>query len=87
MQREGSPFTGLGPVFMKEFSDHLTSARMMVLMLFVIVFVPKSGSLIGLFPIVLVLYTLISYSTDRFVYKLRQRNKAKRGGGGKAASQ
>ena len=36
--REGSPFTGLGPVFMKEFADHLSSARMMVLMLFVIVF-------------------------------------------------
>jgi ABC-2 type transport system permease protein len=34
----GSPFTGLGPVFMKEFSDHLSSARMMVLMLFVIAF-------------------------------------------------
>jgi ABC-2 type transport system permease protein len=37
-RREGSPFTGLGPVFMKEFADHLSSARMMVLMLFVIVF-------------------------------------------------
>src|SRR5258708_2101157 len=37
-QREGSPFTGLGPVFMKEFADHLSSARMMVLMLFVIAF-------------------------------------------------
>ena len=37
-RREGSPFTGLGPVFVKEFSDHLSSARMMVLILFVIVF-------------------------------------------------
>src|SRR5262245_45786636 len=37
-RREGSPFTGIGPVFMKEFSDHLSSARMMVLMLFVIAF-------------------------------------------------
>jgi ABC-2 type transport system permease protein len=37
-QRRGSPFTGLGPVFLKEFSDHLSSARMMVLMLFVIAF-------------------------------------------------
>lgn len=36
--RRGSPFTGLGPVFMKEFADHLSSARMMVLMLFVIAF-------------------------------------------------
>jgi hypothetical protein len=57
-----------------------------ILLLFVIIFVPKSSSLIGLFPIVLVMYTLISYATDRFVYKLRQRNKAKRGGGGKAPS-
>ena len=38
MQRKGSPFTGLGPVFLKEFSDHLSSARMMVLMLFVLAF-------------------------------------------------
>ena len=30
MQREGSPFTGLGPVFVKELSDHLSSPRMMV---------------------------------------------------------
>src|SRR3982751_529377 len=37
-QREGSPFTGLGPVFLKELSDHLSSTRMMVLTLFVIVF-------------------------------------------------
>jgi len=36
--RAGSPFTGLGPVFMKELSDHLSSVRMLVLTLFVIVF-------------------------------------------------
>ena len=48
--REGSPFTGLGPVFMKEFADHLSSARMMVLMLFVIVF--------GAFPVATSLQTL-----------------------------
>src|ERR1700741_5444103 len=36
--RVGSPFTGLGPVFMKELSDHLSSMRMLVLTLFVIVF-------------------------------------------------
>ena len=47
MQREGSPFTGLGPVFVKELSDHLTSVRMMVLTLFVIVFgaLPVASSL------------------------------------------
>jgi ABC-2 type transport system permease protein len=31
MRREGSPWHGLGVVFMKEFSDHLSSARMRVL--------------------------------------------------------
>ncbi|HEY8089272.1 MAG TPA: hypothetical protein VIF09_15540 [Polyangiaceae bacterium] len=52
-----------------------------VLLLFMILFLPKSNSsLIGLFPVVLVLYTVISYFTDRFVYRYRQRNKAKRGG-------
>jgi hypothetical protein len=52
-----------------------------VLLLFTIFFLPKSSSLIGLFPVVLVMYTLISYFTDRFIYRYRQRNKAKRGGG------
>jgi len=49
-RREGSPFTGIGPVFVKEFSDHLSSARMMVLMLFVIAF--------GAFPVATSLQTL-----------------------------
>jgi ABC-2 type transport system permease protein len=31
MRREGSPWQGLGAVFLKELSDHLTSARMRVL--------------------------------------------------------
>ncbi|MFI4998614.1 MAG: ABC transporter permease [Reyranellales bacterium] len=41
--REGSPFTGMGPVFVKELADHLSSVRMLVLTLFVIVF--------GAFPV------------------------------------
>ena len=36
MRREGSPWQGLGVVFMKELSDHLTSARMIVLELLVV---------------------------------------------------
>jgi hypothetical protein len=52
-----------------------------VLLLFVTFFTPKSGSLVALFPIVLVMYTGISYYTDRWVYNRRQRNKAKRAGG------
>src|SRR5258706_2355711 len=31
MRREGSPWTGLGAVFLKEFADHLSSVRMRVL--------------------------------------------------------
>ena len=31
MRREGTPWRGLGVVFLKELSDHLTSARMRVL--------------------------------------------------------
>jgi ABC-2 type transport system permease protein len=36
MRREGSPWQGLGVVFLKELSDHLTSARMRVLELLVV---------------------------------------------------
>ena len=57
-----------------------------VMLLVVILILKKSNQAIGLFPIVLVLYTLISYYTDSFVYKRRQRSKAKPGGGGKAPS-
>lgn len=61
MQREGSPFTGLGPVFMKELSDHLTSIRMMVLTLFVIVF--------GAFPVASSLQTLRTVvGADAYLY-------------------
>jgi hypothetical protein len=53
-----------------------------VLLLFMIFFLPKNNSsLIGLFPVVLVMYTVISYYTDRFMYSYRQRQKARRGGG------
>jgi hypothetical protein len=52
-----------------------------VLLLFVTFFTPKSGSLLSLFPVVLVMYTVISYYTDRWVFNRRQRNKAKRAGG------
>jgi ABC-2 type transport system permease protein len=61
VQREGSPFTGLGPVFMKELSDHLTSIRMLVLTLFVIVF--------GAFPVASSLQTLRTVvGADAYLY-------------------
>ncbi len=59
--REGSAFTGLGPVFMKEFADHLSSARMMVLMLFVIAF--------GAFPVASSLQQLRTVTeSDSFLF-------------------
>jgi hypothetical protein len=49
-----------------------------VLMLLVsLLLIPKSGAVIGLFPIVLLVYTLISYYTDQWLFRRRQRNKAK----------
>ena len=61
MQREGSPFTGLGPVFIKELSDHLTSIRMLVLTVFVIVF--------GAFPVASSLQTLRTVvGADAYLY-------------------
>ncbi len=56
------------------------------LLLVVILVLHQSNQAISLFPIVLVLYTVISYYTDKFVYDRRQRKKAKQGGGGRAAS-
>jgi hypothetical protein len=55
-------------------------------LLAVIVLFNKSNQAIGLFPIVLLLYTPISYYTDLWIYNRRQRNKAKRSRGGRASS-
>lgn len=61
MRREGSPFTGVGPVFMKELADHLTSVRMLVLTLFVIAF--------GAFPVAESLQTLRTVvGADAYLY-------------------
>jgi hypothetical protein len=57
------------------------------LLVFGLLFLKNGNSTIGLFPIVLVIYTLISYYTDRWIYNRRQRSKARRGGGGRAAPQ
>jgi len=58
-----------------------------VLMLLVVILLLKqSNQAIALFPIVLVMYVPISYYTDKWIYDRRQRQKSKRGGGGRAAS-
>jgi hypothetical protein len=52
-----------------------------VVLLLVVTFVLKqSSSGIALFPIVIAMYTVISYYTDKFVYDRRQRKKANGGG-------
>jgi len=45
----------------------------------------SKDAVVTLFPVVLAGYTVISYYTDQWMFKRRQRSKAKRGGG-KAAS-
>ncbi len=51
-----------------------------VLLLLVVLLVLKgSSSAIGAFPIVLGLYTVVSYYTDKWVYDRRQRKKAREG--------
>jgi lipopolysaccharide export LptBFGC system permease protein LptF len=60
-------------------------ASVLMLLAVIIVF-NRSNQGIGLFPIVLVAYTLISYYTDKWVYDRRQRKKLRQGGGGRATS-
>lgn len=43
--------------------------------------VKKPSQAIALFPVVLILYVPISFYTDQWMFRRRQRSKAKRGGG------
>ena len=49
------------------------------LLFIVLLFFKHSTGAIGAFPIVLVLYTLVSYYTDKVMYERRQRKKAREG--------
>jgi hypothetical protein len=49
------------------------------LLLVVLLLLKGNASAIGAFPIVLGLYTVVSYYTDRWVYERRQRKKAREG--------
>jgi Flp pilus assembly protein TadB len=57
-----------------------------ILLLVVILALKQSNEAIGLFPVVLAMYTVISYYSDKWMYDRRQRNKAKVGGGGRSPS-
>jgi len=62
-------------------------AAAILMLLLVIVLTGKSNQAIALFPIVLLLYIPISYSTDKLLYDRRQRKKAQQlGAGGRGAS-
>jgi Flp pilus assembly protein TadB len=52
-----------------------------VLLLVFILLLKQSNQAIGLFPIVLAFYTVVSYYTDKVIYSRRQRKKAQAGGG------
>jgi hypothetical protein len=52
-----------------------------VLFLLVVMFTTKNSSgALGMFPLVIVGYTLIGYYTDRWIYNRRQRKKAQQAG-------
>jgi hypothetical protein len=54
-------------------------------LLAVIILFNKSSQAIKLFPIVLLLYVPVSYYSDLWMFRRRQRSKAKRTGGGRTA--
>lgn len=51
-----------------------------LLLLVSLLLLKQPASAIALFPIVLAGYTIVSYYSDQWIYKRRQRNKAKRAG-------
>jgi Flp pilus assembly protein TadB len=55
-----------------------------VLLLVVILLLKQSNQAIALFPVVLVMYTVVSYYSDKWIYDRRTRKKAQ--ASGKAAS-
>jgi hypothetical protein len=57
-----------------------------VFLLVFIVVLNQGGSAIGLFPFVIAFYTVVGYYTDKWMFDRRQRSKAKKGTGKKAAS-
>jgi hypothetical protein len=50
-----------------------------LLLVVLLVFLGGSPGAVSLFPIVLAVYTAVSYYTDRWVYDRRQRRKAREG--------
>ena len=57
-----------------------------LMMLVTTLLLNKGTQAIALFPVVLLLYWPISYYTDSWMFRYRQRKKLQQGRGGKAAS-
>jgi hypothetical protein len=57
-----------------------------VLLLIFILVLKQSNQAIGLFPVVIAFYTVVSYYMDRWMFERRKRNKAKGTGGGRKAA-
>jgi hypothetical protein len=73
------------PTWRGAFTRALVAAMMMIALLLVLKVSKSPGPVFILFPFALLGYTPISYYTDQWLFKRRQRTKA-RGGGPKAAS-
>jgi hypothetical protein len=56
-------------------------AGVLLLLVFVLV-LKQSNQAVGLFPVVIAFYTVVSYYMDKWMYERRKRNKAKATGGG-----
>ena len=69
------------PTWTGAFYRAMVAAVLMLLLSLLLIKKPP----IALFPIVLALYWPISYYTDRWMYRRRQRSKARRTGGGRTA--
>jgi hypothetical protein len=52
-----------------------------LLLLVMLLFLKQSASAVGVFPIILAAYTVVSYYTDKWVYDRRQRKKLREGKG------
>jgi hypothetical protein len=73
------------PTWRGSFTRALVAAMMMIALLLVLKVSKNPGQVFILFPFALLGYTPLSYYTDQWLFKRRQRTKA-RGGGPKAAS-
>ena len=67
------------PTWRSAFYRAMAAAVLMLLVMLLVVKKPTQA--IAYFPIVLLIYVPVSYYTDQWLFKRRQRGKAKQGGG------